>query len=114
MLEGFIEARVDPVRIFNIFPSLNFVLTQQGPSQQALLILHAKIQALQSKLGISYKDAAHRLFMTEVERVKQADSGVKTFGIRTSKSQDRKRLRLQSSLRSITIPEIRGPAKDRS
>lgn len=30
-------------------------------------------------LGISYKDAAHRLFMAEVERVKKAESATKSF-----------------------------------
>jgi hypothetical protein len=35
---------------------------------------------LQETLGISYKDAAHRLFMAEVEQVKKADSAAKSFG----------------------------------
>jgi len=34
---------------------------------------------LQTTLGISYKDAAHRLFMAEVERVKLADSATKSY-----------------------------------
>jgi hypothetical protein len=34
---------------------------------------------LQETLGISYKDAAHRLFMVEVERVKKADAAAKAF-----------------------------------
>lgn len=37
------------------------------------------MKALQQKLGISYKDAAHRLFMSEVERVQKADSASKAF-----------------------------------
>jgi hypothetical protein len=39
------------------------------------------VKALQKKLGISYKDAAHRLFMAEVERVKKADSAAKSFAV---------------------------------
>jgi len=42
-------------------------------------MLHAEVKALQKTLGISYKDAAHRLFMTEIERVKKADSAEKGF-----------------------------------
>lgn len=38
------------------------------------------MKALQDTLGISYKDAAHRLFMAEVERVKTSDSAEKSFG----------------------------------
>jgi hypothetical protein len=44
-----------------------------------LHILHAEVLALQQTFGISYKDAAHRLFMTEVERLKKADAVTKTF-----------------------------------
>jgi hypothetical protein len=36
-------------------------------------------QTLQNTLGISYKDAAHRLFLAEVEQVKKADSAEKSF-----------------------------------
>lgn len=42
-------------------------------------MLHAEVLALQKTLGISYKDAAHRLFMAEVERVKKADSAAMAF-----------------------------------
>jgi hypothetical protein len=34
------------------------------------LILHAEVKALQNRLGISYKDAAHRLYLIEVEKMK--------------------------------------------
>jgi hypothetical protein len=37
------------------------------------------VKALQDTLGISYKDAAHRLFLAEVERVKKADSAEQSF-----------------------------------
>jgi hypothetical protein len=42
-------------------------------------MLHAEVKALQATLGISYKDAVHRLFMAETERVKKADSAAKAF-----------------------------------
>lgn len=51
----------------------------QGLSQRELHLLHAEVKALQATLGISYKDAAHRLFMAETERVKKADSAAKGF-----------------------------------
>jgi hypothetical protein len=42
-------------------------------------MLHAEVKALQATLGISYKDAVHRLFMAEMEWVKKADSAAKAF-----------------------------------
>ena len=35
--------------------------------------IQTDILALQNQLGISYKDAAHRLYMAELERLKKAD-----------------------------------------
>lgn len=32
--------------------------------------LHAEVKALQATLGLSYKDAAHRLYMAEVEKMR--------------------------------------------
>ena len=56
------------------------------------------MKALQDTLGISYKDAAHRLFLAEVERVKKADSAEKSFAaIRRS---------LESLITSDIIPPI--------
>jgi hypothetical protein len=42
-------------------------------------LLHAEIKALAQQLGLSYKDAAHRLYMAEVERLKVADSAARSF-----------------------------------
>ena len=39
-----------------------------------LMGVQAEILDLRERLGISYKDAAHRLYMAELERVKKADS----------------------------------------
>ena len=33
-------------------------------------MLHREIKALQSRLGISYKDAAHRLYVGEIDKLK--------------------------------------------
>ncbi|KAF8816599.1 hypothetical protein BYT27DRAFT_7207022 [Phlegmacium glaucopus] len=39
-------------------------------SDREALNLHAEVKALQATLGLSYKDAAHHLYMTEVEKMK--------------------------------------------
>jgi hypothetical protein len=46
-----------------------------------MLRLHSKIIALTQRLGISYKDACHRLYMAEIERLKMADSAAKSFAM---------------------------------
>lgn len=43
----------------------------QGPSDRERLSAHSEVLVLQEWLGISYKDAAHRLYMAELERVKR-------------------------------------------
>lgn len=53
---------------------------EQGISDQQALNLHAEIKALQTLLGISYKDAAHRLYMTEVEKMKAEKQVENSFG----------------------------------
>jgi hypothetical protein len=37
------------------------------------------VKALQQTLGISYKDAAHRLYMVKLEQIKKADAAAKSF-----------------------------------
>ena len=41
--------------------------------------LHTEILALRDKLGISYKDACHRLYMTAYKKLKVDDRMQKTF-----------------------------------
>lgn len=41
----------------------------QDLTDRERLTLHAEVKALQARLGISYKDAAHRLYMAEVEKL---------------------------------------------
>jgi len=48
-------------------------------SDQENLNIHAEVLALQEKLGISYKDASHRLYMAELEKLKVADETHKAF-----------------------------------
>ena len=52
---------------------------EQQLSDQENLMLHAEVVALQQKLGISYKDAFHRLYMAELEKLKVADETHKAF-----------------------------------
>jgi len=40
---------------------------------------HAEVLALQQRLGLSYKDAAHRLFMAEFEKLKADEKLYKSF-----------------------------------
>jgi hypothetical protein len=69
----------------------------KGHSKRERHILHAEVKALQHTLGISYKDAAHRLFMAEVERVKKADSAEKSFAA------------IRHSLESVVTSDILPP-----
>ena len=87
MGEALVEQRVDPVRLNAEIPDaiLKFL---QGPSQRELHFLHAEVKAMQATLGISYKDAVHRLFMAEAERVKKADSAAKAFSALRRKIED--------------------------
>src|ERR1700735_2588195 len=48
-------------------------------SDQELLTMHAKVLALQEKLEISYKDASHRLYTAEVEKLALADANHKAL-----------------------------------
>ncbi|KAH9481112.1 hypothetical protein JR316_0005632 [Psilocybe cubensis] len=43
-------------------------------SSQELLILHGKVQGLQQQLGICYRNASHRLYMAEMEKLIAADA----------------------------------------
>ena len=51
-------------------------------------MLHAEVKALQDTLGISYKDAAHRLYMAEVERLKKSDAAAKSWAAIKSRMDD--------------------------
>jgi hypothetical protein len=51
----------------------------QPLTHRELLNLHAEIKAMQARLGISYKDASHRLYLAEWERIKVEDNAYKAF-----------------------------------
>ena len=60
--------------VFLPLPVLEYDYTSdvagQGLSDREALTLHSEIKALQDRLGLSYKDAAHRLYMSEVEKLR--------------------------------------------
>lgn len=51
----------------------------QKLTDRDLLSCHADVKALQTQLGTSYKDASHRLYMAEVEKLEQQDITLKTY-----------------------------------
>ncbi|KAF8799850.1 hypothetical protein BYT27DRAFT_7217388 [Phlegmacium glaucopus] len=53
--------------------------TVPGSSDHECLSAHSEVLVLQETLGISYKDAAHRLYMAELERVKTDQKMYKAF-----------------------------------
>ncbi|KAM6491587.1 hypothetical protein JOM56_012979 [Amanita muscaria] len=61
-------------------------------TKRELLGLHAEVKALQKRLGISYKDASHRLYMAEVERL-QAEQRIHRISA-TVKGETQKALQL--------------------
>lgn len=46
----------------------------QGLTERERLALHAEVKALQEQQGLSYKDAAHRLYHAEVRALDEADT----------------------------------------
>ena len=95
-LGGLVEARVDPVGSFALVCCSDFNY-HKGHSERERHLLHAEVKALQKTLGISYKDAAHRLFLAEVERVKKADSAAKSFAA------------IRRSFESVVVSDILPP-----
>ncbi|KAF8806362.1 hypothetical protein BYT27DRAFT_7257100 [Phlegmacium glaucopus] len=53
--------------------------TVPGSSDRERLSAHSEVLVLQETLGISYKDAAHCLYMAELERVKTDQKMYKAF-----------------------------------
>ena len=98
MAGGIVEARVDPVSLFLLLINSSDSNCLKGHSERERHLLHDEVKALQKTLGISYKDAAHRLFLAEVEWVKKAKSARKSFAAI--------RHRLQSMVTSDIIPPI--------
>ena len=51
----------------------------KGLSEREALVIHAEIKAMKDRFGLSYKDAAHRLYMAEVARLECLDRAEKGF-----------------------------------
>lgn len=64
-------------------------------------MVHAEILALQERLGISYKDASHRLYMAELEKLKAVDKHCKALA--------NLKACLQESLRELETQETSDP-----
>lgn len=50
--------------------------------------LHAEIMSLRETLGISYKDASHRLYLAECEKLKTEERAKKALSILTMRTSD--------------------------
>ena len=49
----------------------------KGLTRREWKAIQAEIVELRDRLGISYKDAAHRLYMAELEKLKSADASAR-------------------------------------
>ena len=65
-------------------------------TEREQLALHAEIKALQEQLGLSYKDAAHRLYLSEVQKLRVQDEACKTLS------------ELKGQVRSMIVDNISG------
>jgi thermostable 8-oxoguanine DNA glycosylase len=45
----------------------------QSLTERELLVVHAEVKALQQMYGLSYKDAAHCLYHSEIQKLTMAD-----------------------------------------
>ena len=73
-------------------------------TDRKLLGLHAKIMSLRETLGISYKDASHRLYMAEWEKLKTDARTQKAFNLLTTRTKKTIE-KLQTSLGQLGIAE---------
>jgi hypothetical protein len=62
----------DPVSLHQSNHHLLHSSSVKSPTDREALIIHAEILAMQARWGISYKDAAHRLYLVEVEKFRVA------------------------------------------
>jgi len=62
-------------------------LCAQPLTEREITALHHEINALRQRYGISYKDAAHRLYMTETEKIRTDDRSKKAFAILAERTQ---------------------------
>ncbi|KAF8958982.1 hypothetical protein BDZ97DRAFT_1923293 [Flammula alnicola] len=57
-------------------------------TDRELLAAHAEVKALQEQLGLSYKDASHRLYMSTWEKVKADEETKKFFTILSERTKN--------------------------
>ncbi|KAF8799625.1 hypothetical protein BYT27DRAFT_7120018 [Phlegmacium glaucopus] len=69
------------------------------------LSAHGEVLVLQERLGISYKDAAHRLYMCELEKIKTDQRMYKAF----MNFQQSGEKTLEMAYKSVKIIEATGP-----
>lgn len=80
---GDVQIPADPVSIFQFLHEHKTNIFLQSFSDREALNLHAEIIAMQSRWGLSYKDAAHRLYLAEVARFRAEKDAENAFvGIR--------------------------------
>lgn len=74
-----------------------FIYIIQGSSDRERLLAHAEVLSLQERLGISYKDASHRLYMAEMEKLMAEEIRYKAF----TRLQARTKDSLERALKSL-------------
>lgn len=57
-------------------------------TKRELMGLHAEVLSLRETLGISYKDACHRLYMAECEKLKTDERMKKAFSVLNIRAKD--------------------------
>uniref|UniRef100_A0A8H7XV60 Uncharacterized protein n=1 Tax=Psilocybe cubensis TaxID=181762 RepID=A0A8H7XV60_PSICU len=75
---------IDPLakndQIYNTLGGNLHIPPEPPLTDQERLSLHAEVLSLQKRLGISYKDAAHRLYLAEVEKIQLANIHRRNLG----------------------------------
>jgi hypothetical protein len=61
------------LNVYLVLSQVRPKLCYQGLTERELLLLHAEVKALQGRYGLSYKDAAHRLYHSEVQKLSMAN-----------------------------------------
>ena len=91
---------MNPVVLVSSYCNLPVYIAQslQGVSDRERLSAHSEVLVLQERLGISYKDAAHWLYMDELEKVKMDQKIFKAFASQEAST----RKTLEMAVKSIS------------
>jgi hypothetical protein len=84
------------------------LIISKETSDRERLSAHAEVIALQERLGLSYKDACHRLYMAEVEKVKADVKASKAF----AKLRETTKKALEKALDSFNVVDAKTSDKD--